>query len=147
MRAKSEEPVRILRLAREADLHQHLAVITQICQRKSSKCNRRSVLASEQRHRASLGLGLLRTKRIEQLEPWGSGWGTRAAEGEDGQDHGSANASSSSSSTDSHHCSGQLTASGKENEVVLTPLLLFFFFGVCKRPADDWASKASVEIC
>lgn len=56
------------------------------------------MLASEQRHGASLGLGLLRTKRIEQLEPWGLGWGARAAEGEDGQDHGSVNASSSSSS-------------------------------------------------
>ena len=84
------------------------------------------MLASEQRHRASLGLGLLRRKRVEQLEPWGLGWGARAAEDEDGQDHGSVNTSSSSSSTDSRHCSGQPMASGKENEVILTPLLLFF---------------------
>lgn len=34
------------------DLHQHLAVTTQICQTESSKGTTRSVLASEQGHRA-----------------------------------------------------------------------------------------------
>lgn len=62
---------------------------------------------SEHRHGAPLGLGLLRRKRMEQLEPWGLGWG---AEGEDGQGQGLVNASSSSSSTDPHHCSGHPTA-------------------------------------
>lgn len=42
--------------------------------------------------KASLGLGLFRRKRIEQLEPWGLAWGARAAESEDGQDQGLANA-------------------------------------------------------
>ena len=82
---------------------------------------------SEHRRRASLGLGLLGRKRIEQPEPRDLGWGGRAAEGKDGQGHGSVNASSFSSSTDSHCCLGQPTASSKDNEVILTPLLLGFF--------------------
>lgn len=65
-------------------------------------------------------------RSIKQFELWGLGWGARAAKGKDEQDHSSVNASSSSLSTGSHHYLGQPMASGKENEVILTPLLLFF---------------------
>lgn len=123
VRAKSEQPMQILELARGVDLHQHLGVIAEICQRESSKCNRR-VLASEQRllqvwvcsegrGLSSLCLGVQPGEQEQQRVRMGS---IRVQ-----QMH-----SSSSSSTDSHHCSGQPTESGKENEVILTPLLLFF---------------------
>lgn len=35
---------------------------------------------------------MFRRKRIEQFVPWGLAWGARAAEGEDGQYQGLANA-------------------------------------------------------
>lgn len=65
-------------------------------------------------------LGLLRRKRIKQFEPQDLGWEARAAEVENGH-HSSVRhlSSSSSSSMDSHCCSGQPTASSKENEVIL----------------------------
>lgn len=108
----------------------------------------------EHRHRASLGLGLLRRKRIEQFEPWGSrlwsknskGWGWAGSRFREYiqllLQHWFP------------RCLEQPTASGKKRLSHFNSFAPFILVRVlsshhsgCRRPAADQAFKASIEIC